>query len=124
MQLHGDEPPAFCKKTQERAKVIKAFGVGEQFDFSVLKEYENCCSYFLFDTKTNEYGGSGKKFNPEILEKYKGETPFFLSGGIDSVNTGNLTPFAIDVNSRFEVEPGLKDINKLKILKDELSGKQ
>ena len=111
-------------------KVIKAFGLDAHFDFSILKEFENSCEYFLFDTKTSDFGGSGKKFNWNILEKYKGNKDYFLSGGVDlndvfsiKLPPSVLRPFALDVNSKFEIEPGLKDINKLKIVKDELSGK-
>ena len=128
VQLHGNESPEFCKKVGEKARVIKAFGLPchserseeSDFSFSFLNEYENYCEYFLFDTRTHVYGGTGKKFDWKILERYKGKTPFFLSGGIDSAETGNTNPFAIDVNSKFEIEPGLKDITKLKKLKDEL----
>lgn len=123
VQLHGDESPEFCKRIGEKVKVIKAYGIDEQFDFSILSEYENCCEYFLFDNKANEYGGTGKSFDRNILRRYKLFKPYFLSGGIDSVSGGDLKPFAIDVNSKFEIEPGLKDITKLKLLKDELSRK-
>ena len=122
-QLHSDEVPEFCKDLSSQVKIIKAFGIDEDFDFNRLKAYESYCEYFLFDTRAHDYGGTGKKFDWKILERYKGKTPFFLSGGIDSAETGNTTPFAIDVNSKFEIEPGLKDITKLKKLKDELSGK-
>ncbi|MBI4930989.1 MAG: phosphoribosylanthranilate isomerase [Bacteroidetes bacterium] len=128
VQLHGDESPEQTSKVFKTfeildVRVIKAFGIDDQFDFSILMEYENCCDYFLFDTKSNEYGGSGNRFDRNILKYYKLSKPYFLSGGIDSINVGELCPFAIDVNSKFEIEPGLKDSNKLKILKDELSGK-
>ena len=122
-QLHSDEVPEFCKDLSSQVKIIKAFGIDEDFDFDRLKAYEPYCEYFLFDTRSHGYGGTGKKFDWKILDRYKGKTPFFLSGGIDSAETGNTNPFAIDVNSKFEIEPGLKDIHKLKKLKDELSGK-
>lgn len=128
VQLHGDESAEFCRKASEAVGVIKAFGVDEKFDFSVLNEYESFCDFFLFDTKTNEYGGSGKSFDKNILCNYKLQKPFFISGGLDLADcsrprTLDSKLFAFDVNSKFEIEPGLKDINKLKILKDELSGK-
>ena len=123
VQLHGNESPEFCKSVRHTTEIVKAFGIDEQFDFSLLNQYENTCEYFLFDTRTNEYGGSGKKFDWKILERYNGKTPYFLSGGIDSAETGNTKPFAIDVNSKFETEPGVKDIAKLKKLKNELSCK-
>ncbi len=129
VQLHGDEPAEFCGRVQEHVKVIKAFGLNEHFDFSCLEEYSSCCEYFLFDSKTSGYGGSGKSFDRNILKDYKLKKPFFLSGGIDAnIASGLRTDdpgglFGIDVNSKFESEPGLKDLHKLKLLKDELSGK-
>jgi len=137
VQLHGGESPEFCKKVGNKVKVIKAFGLPcyserneESFLFDSLAEYENCCEYFLFDTRTSEHGGSGKSFDRNILRNYQLSKPFFLSGGIDEADVADLCiqtsvtkPFAIDVNSKFEIEPGLKDIDKLKILIHELSGK-
>jgi len=132
IQLHGDEPPEFCEdlslalslkngEETEVVSIIKAFRIDENFDFNVLKAYKNCCDYFLFDTKTNEYGGSGKQFDWKLLEKYDNSVPFFLSGGIGAEEFENLKMkkfknekiFAIDVNSKFEIEPGIKDIKKL-----------
>lgn len=125
IQLHGDEPAAICKKIMRRTKVIKAFGIDEKFNFSLLKEYENACDYFLFDTKIEKYGGSGKSFDKNLLKHYTLSKPFFLSGGLDSMEILNLISragslespisnmIAIDVNSKFETEPGLKDIAKL-----------
>jgi len=122
VQLHGTESEKYCKKLSDRVKVIKAFGVDEGFDFALTEKYEDSCEYFLFDTKTTDHGGSGKKFNWEVLNNYHGRKEYFLSGGLDSAYTAGLTPFAVDVNSMFEIEPGLKDIQKLKLLKDELPG--
>ena len=133
VQLHGDETAEFCDKLFQSLKlwrsstrIMKAFGIDPQFNFSVLHEYENFCDYFLFDSKTNEYGGSGIGFDKDLLKNYKLSKPYFISGGVESVpmpNTQYPMPFAIDVNSRFETAPGIKDISKLKILKDEISGK-
>ncbi len=128
IQLHGDESPEFCKRAGARAKVIKAFGVDGDFDFTVISDYEECCDYFLFDSKTAEYGGSGKNFDAGLLKNYKSSKPFFISGGIGVEEVQRLKSqvsmaFAIDVNSKFEIEPGLKDMNKLKLLFDALSGK-
>lgn len=127
-QLHGDEVPEFCTQLARHVKIIKAFGVYDEFDFSVLERYKSCCDYFLFDKKTLQHGGSGEKFNWELLKKYKGTKQFFLSGGIRPEDIpllkhqyGDL--FALDVNSGFEKEPGLKDIDKLKELKHELYGR-
>jgi len=121
IQLHGDEKPNFCEVLNHIVPVIKAFGVDEAFDFEVLESYKNTCTYFLFDTKTTDYGGSGNTFNWKILEKYDNSVPFFLSGGIGAEEFENLKMkkfenekiFAIDVNSKFEIEPGIKDIKKL-----------
>jgi len=131
VQLHGDESPEFCAQLKPIVKVIKAFGIDNSFDFKILESYKNYCDYFLFDTKTNEYGGSGKQFDWSILKSYNNTVPFFLSGGLDleSINglqltTSNLQPFAIDVNSKFEIEPGLKEIKKIKLLITSLRGRE
>ena len=110
------------------ARIIKAFGIDEQFNFSVLKQYENCCEYFLFDSKSSDYGGTGKEFDRSLLWNYQLAKPYFLSGGIAIEEVRRQKPelrnaYALDVNSKFETKPGFKDLNKLKLLKDELSGK-
>jgi phosphoribosylanthranilate isomerase len=127
VQLHGNESPEFCKELQQQSiKISKAFQVDENFDFSELASYYDVCDYFLFDTKTKLYGGSGKKFNWQVLEKYDNKKPFFLSGGIalDDIaeikKLKNLNIYAIDINSKFEIEPGLKDIEKIKQFKEGL----
>jgi phosphoribosylanthranilate isomerase len=121
IQLHGDESASFCESMSHFIPVIKAFGVDDNFDFKKLDKYTNSCAYFLFDTKTADYGGSGKQFNHELLKKYDGETPFFLSGGIgleeiEKLKIKKLNIHAIDVNSKFETEPGIKDIEMLKLI--------
>lgn len=133
IQLHGNESPEFCEVFNHLIPVVKAFGIDESFDFEKLELYKNRCSYFLFDTKTKEHGGSGKTFDWTLLEKYIGTTPFFLSGGIglDELEKVQSLPaeqagskfkvYGIDVNSKFEIEPGLKEIEKLKQVKHELS---
>ena len=124
IQLHGNETPEFCSNLmQESLEIIKVFSVDDDFDFQILEAYENVCDYFLFDTKGKLHGGNGFTFNWQILEKYKSKKPLFLSGGIGieeiaKIKTLNLPIFAIDVNSKFEMEPGLKDINKLKFMVD------
>ncbi len=127
VQLHGDESSEFCKIISEQVKVIKAFGVDEKFDFSVLKQYENCSEYFLFDTKSDEYGGTGNNFDRDLLWNYQLPKPYFLSGGIDLPEIRNpqsaiRKSFALDVNSKFETKPGMKDIHKLKKLFNEVRG--
>lgn len=127
VQLHGDESPDQCDALQKNGlKVIKAFSIDESFDFQNINDYQNVVSYFLFDTKGKEYGGNGITFDWEILNQYKLDVPFFLSGGIDlqhiekikSLNHKSL--FALDLNSRFELKPGYKDVKKLKIFTDKI----
>lgn len=129
IQLHGNESPDFCKRMSEYARIIKAFGVDNNFDFSILEAYKPYCDYFLFDTKTSGYGGSGRTFNWKLLKAYDNKVPYFVSGGIglEEISnlireTTNVKPYALDVNSKFEIKPGLKDIDKLKTLKHEVSG--
>lgn len=119
IQLHGDESPEFCAAFKNKATVIKAFGINEDFDFTHLKAYITNVDFFLFDTKTKEYGGSGKTFDWGILDQYKLDVPFFLSGGLGPDNIEEVKNikhprfYGVDLNSRFEIEPGLKNIEKL-----------
>ncbi|MEO9892430.1 phosphoribosylanthranilate isomerase [Aurantibacter sp.] len=125
-QLHGKESPAFCdelKKHIPQLKIIKVFSIKDDFDFVQLRQFEDVCDYYLFDTKGKLPGGNGYSFNWSLLKKYPSTKPYFLSGGIgleemDSILEFAKRPeskycFAIDVNSRFEIEPGLKNIKKL-----------
>ncbi len=120
VQLHGNESADDCNTISRQISVIKAFRMDEDFNFKILAEYEGCCSYFLFDTNTSNYGGSGKKFNWKLLENYKGSTPFILSGGIGPEDNEQLKQIihpafaGIDLNSRFEIEPGIKNIDLIK----------
>ena len=116
VQLHGKESPDFCQAIKKTGTgIIKVFHVGEAMDWTQLKAYQLFIDFFLFDTKSKKYGGTGKAFNWEILESYDLATPYFLSGGIsldniDLIKTkGPNAPYALDVNSRFEVKPGYKD---------------
>ncbi len=126
VQLHGDEPPQQCQELKEAGYlVIKVFRLGSKiFDFSQLSAYEAQVDYFLFDTQTTNYGGSGHSFDWSQLEKYTLSTPFFLSGGIslDNLEEASALDYpqfeGIDVNSRFEIEPGRKDIARLQKLVD------
>ena len=121
VQLHGSEPPEVCAKMREKGyTVIKAFPMSAGFDLRKLEPYKNCCDLFLFDSKTDTYGGSGRTFEWGLLREYDQEVPFFLSGGIgvDEIDAvlalQDLNIHAIDVNSRVELKPGLKDIVKVK----------
>jgi len=120
IQLHGNESPEFCGVFRGRVKVIKALGIDDKFSFDQLKPYIGHVDYFLFDTKTEIYGGSGKSFDWDMLSKYQLDIPFFLSGGISLDNIEeikNITHpqfYGVDLNSKFETEPGIKDIKKLK----------
>ena len=120
VQLHGNENIEICRKlNSEGIKIIKAFGVHEKFDFLLLADYAPFCDYFLFDTLSFNFGGSGKRFNWEILNKYDSGHPFFLSGGIDPDDAERIVALSfssmagVDVNSKFELEPGLKDTGLL-----------
>lgn len=127
VQLHGDESPAYCGKLKEvlgnGISVIKAFSVSTSFDFKVLEAYRTVCDFFLFDTKGKDRGGNGVLFDWSILENYQLQKPFFLSGGIGTDEVKELRSFlksesgkycyAIDVNSKFEVSPGLKKVEEL-----------
>lgn len=129
VQLHGAEDPAFCamlKKSLSGVEIIKAFGVGTNFNFDLLDKYVGQVDYFLFDTQTPEHGGSGELFDWSILQHYQLEVPFFLSGGIGPGSVEALKEleykqlYAIDVNSKFELAPGLKDIGLLTTFKHQL----
>ena len=127
VQLHGDESPGFCEKIRKTGVgVIKVFHVGEAMDWESLRVYQPFTDFFLFDTKSKHYGGTGKSFNWEILKDYNLETPYFLSGGVSLENIGhiktllNKLPVALDVNSRFETKPGFKDTALLKKLTGKL----
>jgi phosphoribosylanthranilate isomerase len=121
VQLHGHESPVLCSALKSQGiKVIKAFPVRDAEDITASASYEDTCDYFLFDTKTAQPGGSGEKFDWGILSCYQGNTPFFLSGGIDTDDASDIKKlclpllYAIDLNSRFEVAPGVKNINKIR----------
>ncbi len=121
LQLHGGETPLQCLQLQgEDFTVIKAFPIVEAADFEALTDYEGCADYFLFDTKTPAHGGSGQKFDWDLLQHYQGKTPFFLSGGIDLNDVEDILQInhkqlaGIDINSRFETEPALKDVDKIR----------
>ena len=130
IQLHGNESPEFCAKlmNKQNIELIKAFKVDDSFNFDELKIFENQCDFFLFDTKGELPGGNGSVFEWSILKDYKHEKPFFLSGGIGIENVDELINlkktrlpiYAVDVNSKFESQPGLKKLNLLEEFKNKL----
>ena len=120
LQLHGDETPDFCQDLRETGfKVIKAFPVGKSLDVAKMETYKNSADFLLLDTSADGFGGTGKKFDWRQLKKYDSELPFFLSGGIGpddaeqirKINVPQL--YAVDLNSRFEIRPGLKNVVEL-----------
>jgi phosphoribosylanthranilate isomerase len=119
VQLHGSESPKFCQALRSKVKVFKAFGIDDSFDFDLLDAYRNNVDHFMFDTKTENHGGSGKTFDWNLLSNYKLDIPFFLCGGISLDNLDQIKQikhpafYGVDLNSKFEVEPGLKDVQKL-----------
>ena len=129
VQLHGAESPEYCRSLRTKLidslpnkhiELIKAFGIDQGFDFSSLEPYYELVDYFLFDTKTSEHGGSGIAFDWAVLDQYNGEKQFFLSGGLSPENIKGLFNlatkkiYALDLNSRFETEPGVKNIESLR----------
>lgn len=119
IQLHGHESPEYCIQLQG-FHLIKAISVSSRDDIATYKAYEGFVDYLLFDTKCTSVGGSGQQFDWNVLSTYDGNTPFLLSGGIGPNDAEHIKAFChpkcigIDLNSRFEIAPGLKDINKLK----------
>lgn len=126
IQLHGDESPEYCEHLKDclaGIQIIKAFNIHQDFDFSQLKAYEEFCDCFLFDSNTKQRGGSGKSFDWKLLNKYEGETPFLLSGGLGVHNIDealeqvvNENFWGIDINSQVEKIVGIKDIEQVKII--------
>ncbi len=120
VQLHGDETPSFCASLSHSGiPVIKVFRLDEGFEFRQTLPYIPFTKYFLFDARTEKYGGSGKRFNWKILDSYKERQPFFLSGGIGPGDAEEILSMdhpslaGVDLNSRFEYEPGKKDTARL-----------
>jgi len=119
IQLHGQESPEYAAQLREW-EVVKAISVSSREDIMTYQSYEGHVDYFLFDTKCKTVGGSGQHFDWQVLDAYDGQTPFLLSGGIGPDDAERVSTFrhpqciGIDLNSRFETAPGLKDIHKLK----------
>ncbi len=131
VQLHGDETPKFCERLSEQLEVIKAFRIGpdDPIDFKI-RHYHEVCDVFLFDTAGETYGGTGHKFDWDALHNAGIDKPFMLSGGIspnDAAIVKNFQQgangkwlFGIDINSKFETEPGLKNMELVKRFVEEL----
>jgi len=154
VQLHGNESPEYCKqlkrhyeerndklislkeadchdlkksRNHDKIEIVKVFSIKDEFDFDVLKAYENVCDYFLFDTKGKHPGGNGYTFDWNVLNNYPSTKPFFLSGGLGLNEVEKINAFlnsnaskycyALDVNSKFEIEPALKNIEDLRQFK-------
>lgn len=133
IQLHGNESSAFCDQLKNeipQLKIIKVFSIKDDFDFGQLKHFEDVCDFYLFDTKGKLPGGNGYAFDWKVLKDYPSTKPYFLSGGIGLEEIDSIKEFmkrpeaqfchAVDVNSRFEDEPGLKNVEKLKEFKETL----
>ena len=120
VQLHGDETPELCEELSDEVEVIKAFSIGDKITSidDMIVDYDDVCDYYLFDTasKNGKVGGTGEKFDWKLVKKSKIEKPFFLSGGICLDDLELIKSFkhpdyyGIDVNSRFEKSPGIKDM--------------
>ena len=131
IQLHGDETVTYIKQLKTHLpsiEIIKVFGIKDEFNFDGLIPFLPLVDYFLFDTKGKERGGNGVQFDWSVLDAYPYEKPFFLSGGIglkdvldiQKIINSNLPIYALDINSKFEIEPGLKNINEVKTFKNKL----
>ncbi len=148
IQLHGNESAEYCKALSQKLKevstpldqtaltvissgveIFKVFSIKDEFDFEILKPYEGIVDYFLFDTKGKEKGGNGYTFDWNVLKDYNSTTPFILSGGIGlqevdkikAILKTDLPIYAIDINSKFEIKPGLKNIHDLKEFKNKIA---
>jgi phosphoribosylanthranilate isomerase len=131
VQLHGDEPPKYCERIADYVSVVKAFRLSDNDSIEwMIKPYMDVCDMFMFDTMGAGYGGTGKKFDWNILKGSNIGKPFFLSGGIQPEDTADLKAFAadpvaralfaIDINSRFESSPGIKDMHKVETFLKEM----
>lgn len=120
LQLHGQESPMFCEQVKTaHIEIIKAFGVNADTSWEILAPYVGIVDYFLFDTSSPQHGGTGRVFDWELLKSYPYDVPYFLSGGLDLTNIPSALTITderligLDINSKFEIKPGLKDIDKL-----------
>jgi phosphoribosylanthranilate isomerase len=124
VQLHGDETPRICEQIANYITVIKVFRLGDDDPIDwLIRPYQEACDMFLFDTEGAGYGGTGKKFNWDLLKNASIEKLFFLSGGIEPGDIDRLKDFSrepvakklfsIDINSKFETSPGVKNLDKI-----------
>ena len=121
VQLHGNETPDYCHAIQNSGlHVIKTFSIATGKDLAAISSYEGLCNYYLFDTKCPQFGGSGNQFDWSLLQRYRGTTPFLLSGGLNLYSAKAIRQFrhprfaGIDLNSRFEIRPGVKDVERIR----------
>lgn len=125
VQLHGDETARYCEKIADYISVVKAFRISDSDNIGWrIKEFMNVCDMFMFDTEGAGYGGTGKKISLQKLEGVEVGKPYFLSGGLDSGDAEALKTFqkkpeakalfAIDINTKFELVPGVKDMKLIK----------
>ena len=135
VQLHGDESPKFCDKIADYISVIKAFRLSDNDSIMHMTQpYIEMCDFFMFDTLGAGYGGTGKKFDWSVLQKSPPAKPYFLSGGIEFGDEGKLGEFletdageklfAIDINTKFEIGPGVKDVNNIQKFAENLGVKK
>lgn len=132
VQLHGSELPDFCRSIRQKGvNIIKAFLVDDHFNFMMLNNYKPHCDFFLFDTPGSQPGGNGTSFDWNILKRYDREKPFFLSGGIGNDNivevlelAETLPIYGVDINSKFEISPGLKDVGQVRAFVDKVKQKE
>ena len=129
IQLHGDEDEDYILKLSEiigeNVKIIKVIRIGNQTSEEIQKtinQQPSTINYFLFDTDSKAFGGTGQTFDWQILNEIEIPKPYFLSGGISLENihqrsTINQQPLALDINSKFETEPGIKNLEKIKTFK-------
>lgn len=127
IQLHGTESPEYCYSLQANGLcLIKAFSISRAEDLLVTSAYNGLCDYYLFDTQTPGYGGSGSRFDWNLLHRYSDPTPFLLSGGIHPYSAKAIQEFrhsrfaGIDLNSRFETAPGIKEVGRIETFLREL----
>lgn len=133
VQLHGDETPRFCEQVSEYIQTIKAFRITDDDNIPwKIKDYVDACDMYMFDTMGAGYGGTGKKFDWNMLKGLDIGKPFFLSGGIEPTDAAAVKEFAnepvaknlfaLDMNSKFEISPGIKDMELVKKFVEEVRG--